>query len=263
MRGAPAAVLALARREMVRFWRERTRVFGALLQPVLFWVLFAAGLGASFRPAGSGGSGYGLYLFPGTVVLILLFTAIFSTISVIEDRREGFLQGALVAPVPRSAIVLGKVLGGTALAVAQAGLVLMAAPLLGLRPGLTGWAVAIAILFLLAFGLTSLSFCIAWSMRSTQGFHAIMTVFLMPLWLLSGAFFPAAGAPPWLRVLMAVDPLTYGLAALRHAIDPGTGPAVSGLPSPVFALGVTLLFALAVFIVAIVLARKPETGRSA
>jgi ABC-2 type transport system permease protein len=165
--------------------------------------------------------------------------------------------------VPRSAIVLGKVLGGTALAVAQAGFVLLAAPLLGLHPGASGWLAAVAILFLLAFGLTSLSFCIAWSMRSTQGFHAIMTVFLMPLWLLSGAFFPAAGAPPWLRALMAIDPLTYGLAALRHALDQQAGTAGNGLPSPLVALAVTLLFALAVFIVAIVLARKPESGRGA
>jgi ABC-2 type transport system permease protein len=100
-------------------------------------------------------------------------------------------------------------------------------------------------------------------MRSTQGFHAIMTVFLMPLWLLSGAFFPAAGAPPWLRGLMAIDPLTYGLAALRHALDPQAATAAGGLPSPLVALTVTLLFALAVFIVAIMLARRPESGRRA
>jgi len=128
-------------------------------------------------------------------VLILLFTAIFSTISVIEDRREGFLQGVLAAPVPRAVVVLGKVVGGTILAVVQAGLVLAAAPFVGLRVAPAAYMQAAALLVTLGLALTSLSFCIAWRMRSTQGFHAIMTVFLMPLWLLSGAFFPLP-APP-------------------------------------------------------------------
>jgi len=252
----PGAVAALARREVIRFWRERTRVFGALLQPVLFWAFFGAGLRASFRlPAA--GPGYGAYLFPGTVVLILLFTAIFSTISVIEDRREGFLQGVLVAPVPRAVVVLGKVLGGTVLAVAQAGLVLAAAPLVGLRVAPTAFLAAGAILVTLALALTSLSFCIAWRMRSTQGFHAIMTVFLMPLWLLSGAFFPAAGAPAWLRILMAADPLTYGVAILRRVLGEGAGAgADASLPGAALSLTVTLLFAGSAFVGALVLVRR-------
>lgn len=252
------AVAALARREMVRFWRERTRVVGAFIQPVMFWVLFSAGLGASFRPPDGGGPGYAAYLFPGTVVLILLFTAIFSTISVIEDRREGFLQGVLVAPVPRACIVLGKVLGGTTLAVAQAALVLLCAPLVGLRPGFLPLAGAVGVLVLIAFALTALSFCIAWRMRSTQGFHAIMTVFLMPLWLLSGAFFPAAGAPSWLRALIAVDPLTYGLASLRRLLLSGAGRAESGLPSAGVSLAVTLAFGAASFVCALALARRAD-----
>jgi len=252
------AVTALARREMVRFWRERTRVVGALLQPVMFLVLFSAGLGASFRPPGGGGPGYAAYLFPGTVVLILLFTAIFSTISVIEDRREGFLQGVLVAPVPRACIVLGKVLGGTALAVAQAALVLLCAPLVGLRPGLLSIAGALGVLALIGFALTALSFCIAWRMRSTQGFHAIMTAFLMPLWLLSGAFFPAAGAPAWLRALITADPLTYGLASLRRLLEADAGRSEAGLPSAVVSLAVTLMFGAAAFGCALALARRAD-----
>jgi ABC-2 type transport system permease protein len=253
------AVLALARREMVRFWRERTRVVGALLQPLMFWGLFSAGLGASFRPSGGDGAGYAAYLFPGTVVLILLFTAIFSTISVIEDRREGFLQGVLAAPVPRASIVLGKVLGGTALAVAQAALVLLCAPLVGLRPSLLSVAGALGVLVLIGFALTALSFCIAWRMRSTQGFHAIMTIFLMPLWLLSGAFFPADGAPLWLRALILADPLTYGLASLRRLLSNGAGAELAGLPSGLLSLALTLLFGAAAFGCALALARRTES----
>jgi ABC-2 type transport system permease protein len=252
----PGAVAALARREVIRFWRERTRVFGALLQPVLFWAFFGAGLRASFHLPG-GGPDYGAYLFPGTVVLILLFTAIFSTISVIEDRREGFLQGVLVAPVPRAAVVLGKVVGGTILAVAQAGLVLAAAPLTGLSVAPAAFLLAAALLVTLGLALTSLSFCIAWRMRSTQGFHAIMTVFLMPLWLLSGAFFPAAGAPAWLRLLMAADPLTYGVAILRRILGDAAGASAdAALPGAALSLLVTLVFAGAAFAAALVLARR-------
>jgi ABC-2 type transport system permease protein len=252
----PGAVAALARREVIRFWRERTRVFGALLQPVLFWAFFGAGLRASFHLPG-GGPDYGAYLFPGTVVLILLFTAIFSTISVIEDRREGFLQGVLVAPVPRAAVVLGKVVGGTILAVAQAGLVLAAAPLTGLSVAPAAFLLAAALLVTLGLALTSLSFCIAWRMRSTQGFHAIMTVFLMPLWLLSGAFFPAAGAPAWLRLLMAADPLTYGVAILRRILGDAAGASAdAALPGAALSLLVTLVFAGAAFAAALVLVRR-------
>lgn len=253
------AVRALLNREVVRFLRERNRVFGALVQPVFFWVLFGAGLGASFRPPG-GGESYGQYLFPGTVVLILLFTAIFSTISLIEDRREGFLQGVLVAPIPRSSLVLGKVLGGTVLALLQGGLLMLLAPLAGIRYGVRAALISVPILFLVAFALTALSFCIAWRMDSTQGFHAVMTVLLMPLWLLSGAFFPAEGAPAWLGIVMRADPLTYGMAAYRHALALG-GPAVpDDLPGFGASIGITMIFAAVCFSAAVVLARRRGTG---
>ena len=116
------AVYSLALRELVRFFRQRTRIVGALGQPIIFWVLFGAGLQSSFR--GPADLSYQEYFFPGVAVMIVMFTAIFSTISIIEDRREGFLQGVLVAPVSRAALVLGKVCGGTVLAVLQAMLAL-------------------------------------------------------------------------------------------------------------------------------------------
>ena len=114
-------------REIVRFFRQRNRVIGAVGQPILFWLLFGAGLHRSFHvgPQDAGGPSFLEYYFPGTLVLILLFTAIFATISIIEDRREGFLQGVLVAPIPRWAMVLGKVLGGTLVALVQ-GLIFLA-----------------------------------------------------------------------------------------------------------------------------------------
>jgi ABC-2 type transport system permease protein len=264
MRRAWGAAAALARRDILRFTRERTRVFGALLQPLIFWLLFGAGLRASFRPLpGVAAIGYGEYFFPGTILLILLFTAIFSTISVIEDRRAGFLQGVLVAPIPRASLVLGKVLGGTTLAVGQGILVLALAPWAGVPA--TAWSLvsALGVMVLVAFALTALSFCIAWRMESTQGFHAIMTVLLMPLWLLSGAFFPAAGAPAWLRALMTIDPLSYGLAAFRRVLYPPGAAVIEGLPGLPLSLGATVLFGAAAFAAAIALTRRRDTRAAA
>lgn len=223
-------IFTLAQREIVRFLRQRTRVTGALVQPILFWILFGAGLRGSFKPPEWAASGmtYQEYFFPGVTVMILMFTAIFSTISIIEDRNEGFLQGVLVSPIPRISIVLGKLLGGTILAVLQAVLFIFLGPLLkivGLAPDFqTGITLAsfiplVLFLFLLGFSLTALGYLIAWPMESTQGFHAIMSIFLMPMWLLSGSFFPAAESG-WLSWIIRANPLTYGVTGLRRILAP-------------------------------------------
>lgn len=228
----------LWRREMVRFFRQRNRVVGALGTPIVFWLVLGSGLDALFRDAGTGEAmGYLTYFFTGTLVLILLFTAIFSTISVIEDRREGFLQAVLVAPVPRLAIVLGKVLGGASIATIQGTIFLLLLPTLGAWPGLATAAAALGVMFVLAAGLTALGLCIAWPMDSTTGFHAIMNLFLMPMWLLSGALFPVATAPLWLATVMYANPLTYGHSALAGVLHGAEAPGLAvALPA---ALGVT------------------------
>lgn len=246
MGGVWLPAFSLCRREIVRFLRQRHRIIGALATPVVFWILIGAGMGRSFRGTGvDTGGNYLQFFFPGTVLMILLFTAIFSTISIIEDRREGFLQSVLVAPVSRMSIMLGKVLGGTILAFAQATLFLLLAPTVGIRPPLAGFAVALLFMLILAFALTALGFCIAWRMNSTQGFHAIMNLFLMPLWFLSGALFPAEGAMGGLKWVMRLNPLSYGLDGLRQAIywsGPTRAFATSLLVSVAFA---GILFALA------------------
>jgi ABC-2 type transport system permease protein len=179
--------------------------------------------------------------------MILLFTAIFSTISIIEDRREGFLQGVLVSPAPRSAIVMGKILGGTLLATGQGLVFLLLTPFLSLHMGLIDVVYVVAIMFLVSFGLTGLGFIIAWRLDSTQGFHAIMNLFLMPMWFLSGALFPASGAPAWLQAVMAVNPLTYGVAALHQGFFHGAGQPATQFPSAVFCLLITTAFSLLMF----------------
>ncbi|MBI4397066.1 MAG: ABC transporter permease [Elusimicrobia bacterium] len=260
-RGA-LAVGTLLRREVVRFLRQKDRVLGALGSPIVFWFLIGSGLGGSFRlpagaPAGGGSEGlsYLQYFFPGTVVLILLFTAVFSTISIIEDRREGFLQGVLVSPVSRRAIVMGKLLGGTILAFGQGLLFLLILPFVGVNFWQIDFIPVCLVLFLMSFGLTAMGFVMAWRLDSTQGFHAVMNLFLLPLWLLSGALFPPSGAPGWLQGVMRVNPLTYSIAALHRGLFHEAG-AASQLPSYGISLAVNAFFAAAMFLFAVWVAER-------
>lgn len=229
-----AAAWMLATREWTRFFRQRNRVVAAIVQPLLFWLLFGTGLRGSFE--GAGGQDFLQFFLPGTIALIVLFTAIFATISVIEDRREGFMQAVLVAPVGRWPVLVGKVIGGGAIAWAQAvvflGLVLLfqTAPL--------SWHLIPLLLLLavLALAMCGLGMIVAWPMDSTQGFHAIMMLGLMPMWLLSGTFFPvpAAGADGVgfaqmvLGWVMRANPLTYGLAEMRHLLYPQVDFSANG-----------------------------------
>jgi len=259
--------LSLARRELVRFLRQRHRVIGALATPIVFWLLIGGGMGSSFRPiAGSGNSsgGYMEYFFPGTVLMILLFTAIFSTISIIEDRREGFLQGVLVAPISRLQIVIGKVLGGTVLAFGQGLLFLLLAPLIGIQFSPAGFLLSCLVMLIVSVALTALGFCIAWRMNSTQGFHAIMNLFLMPMWFLSGALFPIEGAWTGLGLIMRVNPLSYGLDALRAAMywQGVTDVAAASATISHFAisLGVSVLSAILLIALATWIAVRPVSA---
>jgi len=234
------AIWSLWRRELVRFFRQPSRVAGAAGSPLLFWLLLGSGLSSSFRLPGAESVDYLEYFYPGTLALVVLFAAIFSTISIIEDRREGFLQGVLAAPIPRASIVAGKVLGGATLAWLQGAAFLLLAPLAGLHVSVVSLLQAAGVLALLAVALTAIGFACAWSVDSVQGFHAVMNLLLVPLWLLSGAVFPLTGAPAWLAVLMRADPLTYGVSALRQAFY---GPAPSAVSLVILAGMAGLAFA--------------------
>jgi ABC-2 type transport system permease protein len=252
-------VYALWRREVVRFLRQRSRISGAFAQPLVFWLLLGGGLNASFRPAGAG-TNYVEYFYPGTIALVLLFTAIFATISTVEDRRAGFLQGVLVAPVPRWGIVLGQALGGTSLAVVQGLLFLVLAPAVGIPLSLSAVAASLGVMLIVALALTSLGLVIAWRMESTQGFHAIMNLVLLPIWFLSGAFFPASGAPAPLSWLMRIDPLTYGMAALRRCLYLGRPDAVGAVPALGPSLAVSVAFCALAFLAAVRTATRSTTS---
>jgi ABC-2 type transport system permease protein len=235
------AVYSLWRRELVRFLRDRSRLTGSLLQPVLFWLLFTGALQGSFKPAGQD---YGTWFFVGTLAMIALFTAIFSTITVIEDRQAGFLQGVLVAPVPRAAIALGKILGGATLGFGLSAVFLVLAPIAGVQLSFGSLLATLAVLALVAVSVTGLGFTMAWLLDSSAGYHALMMLVLMPMLLLSGAFFPMQGAHPVMAFLMAIDPLTYCVGLLRHALQ---GP-VPGVPELWLCLLVTAAFAFGTFV---------------
>ena len=247
-------------REIVRFYRQRTRVIGVIASPLVFWLVIGSGFGTSFRSGESAGQQHYLdYFYPGALIMIVLFTSIFTMMSVIEDRKEGFLLSVLVAPVPRSAIVLGKVLGGTTLATIQGLIFLALGPFLGIHLSFTQFLLVVLTVFLVSFALTALGFAIAWPMDSTQAFHAIINLFLIPLWLLSGALFPLAGASGWIRILMRINPLTYGVEALRSLLYPGT-PQVFPLFS---SLATLILFSGFMFGLAFVMVNRRTTRPAA
>ena len=245
------ATYSLWRRDVVRFLRQPSRIIGALLTPVIFWFVIGSGLGSSFQAA-TGETGFLPYYFPGSLALIVLFTAIFSTISIIEDRQEGFLQGVLASPAPRAAIVLGKALGSTTLALINSLVFLLLLPFSGLTPSAAGIAGAIACVLLLGLALSGLGIMIAWPMRSTQGFHAIMNVVLAPMWLLSGAMFPATGASAWVQMLMRLNPLTPAVEMLRGFL---TGVPVDNFAT---AAATVVLFALVTLSISTLLVSRPS-----
>lgn len=265
---AIAAAGALAWREMLRFFRQRNRIVGSIGTPLVFWLLFGAGLSSSFRvDAGAESQSFLRYFFPGSLLLIVLFTAIFSSISIIEDRREGFLQGVLVSPIPRWSMILGKVLGGTVVAVAQ-GLIFL---LLGLTlpivlPPLRAIEL-VMFLFVASLAITSLGTFFAWKSDSTQGFHAIMNLVLMPMWLLSGGFFPApalATGASWrewlLGAAMRANPLSYAVGGVRRILSPDAQYHEAWVPGLILSWAVTLVFAAIAFTLAVWISRQRTSG---
>jgi len=241
------AVETLWQRELVRFWRQKSRVLGVVASPLIFWAVIGFGSGENGPK----------FFFPGTVVLTVMFSAIFSTMSIIEDRREGFLLSMLVSPASRTSLVLGKILGSATLAWIQGIVVLAFAPLAGIGLSLGQLAPLAAMVFLISFTLTALGFLIAWKFDSTQGYHAVMNLLLLPMWLLSGAVFSIAGASGAIRAIMLVNPLTYATALLRSLLIPGVP---DGSPGEATSLAVTVAFGIVLLAASAALANQKSSS---
>jgi ABC-2 type transport system permease protein len=205
-------------RESKAFIRERSRIVGMIGQPLLYLLIVGQGIASGLSLNGASDVNYLLFMYPGILGMSVLFTSIFSGISIIWDREFGFLKEVLVAPVPRWAVAVGKILGGATVAMVQSLILIALAPLVGF--GLSALVVLqlLAICFLISAAVTGLGVFIAARMRSMQGFQMLMNLLVMPMYFLSGAMFPVTKAPTWMRPLMWMDPLTYGVDALRNIV---------------------------------------------
>jgi daunorubicin resistance ABC transporter membrane protein len=244
----------LLRRDLVRFFRQPSRLAGALGQPIIFWLVIGTGMSATFRMPGSG-VGYLQFFYPGVVAMVVLFAAIFTTVSVIEDRHRGFLQAVLAGPGSRAALVAGKSLGSAAVALSQAALFLLLAPAAGFPAAQVDWPLLVAALALLALGLAALGFAVAWAIDNVQGYHAIQMTLLVPMWVVSGAMFPPSPDHPGFAAVMRANPVAYAVSAARRALSgpgaPGALPGSAGRD-----LAVLALFALAALALAVLATRR-------
>ena len=214
-----ATITVLARRDLLRFFRQPSRLVGALMQPVVFWLLIGGGFASTFQYAVAPGLGYMQYFYPGIVVMMVLFASIFGTITVIEDRHAGFLQSVLVSPGSRAAVVLGKSLGVSSVGLTQAALFLALAPLAGFAYADIDWATLTAFLVLGAVGLAAFGFALAWITDSSQAYHAVMSIVLLPAWILSGAMFPPGEPGSALASLLYYNPMSYIVSGVRGALQ--------------------------------------------
>jgi ABC-2 type transport system permease protein len=218
------AVYIIWYRDVLRFWRDRTRLFASLAQPLLYLIIFGVGLSSSLAKGSFAGSGvpksfnYTQFVYPGILGMAVLFTAIFSAMSVVWDREFGFLREILVAPISRSAVALGKALGGATQATFQGVIMLIFAPFVGVHLTVVAVLELFGLLFILAFSLTCFGVALSARMRTMQGFQVVMNFLMMPMFFLSGSLFPLSGLPIWMTVLTRFDPVAYGIAPIRSAV---------------------------------------------
>ncbi|RLC76131.1 MAG: ABC transporter [Chloroflexi bacterium] len=220
------AVYIIWYREVLRYWRDKLRIIGSLARPFFFLVVFGGGLSHSMSgtmrmlPGGvmAPSLDFVKFLFPGIIGMTILFTSVMSGVSIIWDREFGFLKEILVAPIGRTAVALGKTLGGSTVAMIQGSIMLLFAPFIGIELSLGLLLRLWPLMFITSIALTSLGVLIAARMHSMEGFHMIVNFLLMPMFFLSGAFFPLRDLPSWMDILVKLNPLTYAIDALRQSI---------------------------------------------
>ncbi len=244
------AIYIIWYRDVLRFWRDRSRLVASFAQPLLYLLIFGTGLSSALSGGGSLGGGsagfsYTQFIYPGIIGMTVLFGSIFSAMSIVWDREFGFLKEVLVAPIDRSAVAIGKSLGGATQAMVQGVVLLVLAPIVGVSLSIGTILAIIPVLFVLAFSLSALGVAIASRMRSMQGFQVVMNFLMMPIFFLSGALFPLGGLPWWMTGLTFIDPAAYGMDPLRRIILGGSPAHQAVLDSMSLNINGTLLPVLA------------------
>jgi ABC-2 type transport system permease protein len=265
------AVSIVWRRELIRFQRDRLRTVTSLIQPLLFLLVLGTGLSALASASLPPGVNFKTFIYPGVLAMSVLFTAIFSAASIVWDREFGFLREMLVAPVSRASIVIGKCLGGATIATFQGIIVLALAGLAGVPYNPVLMLTLVGEMLLLAFTLTAFGVMMAARITQFQAFMALTQMLVMPLFFLSGALYPLHGLPAWLSVLTRLDPLTYVVGPMRHAVfshlplDPLAAHTLSppitwlGWPVPIpLSLAIVAVMGLGMMGVAIATFSRPE-----
>ncbi len=249
-------IYVICMREFIKFFREKSRLLGTLARPVLWLFVVGNGMSALIRP--QAGFSYLHFIFPGMIGMTILFASIFSSISIVWDREFGFMKEMLVSPISRLSIVVGKAVSGTAISAAQAVIILVLVPFLGIRLTAGEFLAVTGLSLLVSFCITSLGILIAARLTSFDGFNIIMNFLVMPMFFLSGAMYPVTSMPPALRELTHINPLTYGVDSFKHVLLGNASPPMG----PEFPLALDLAVVIAVSALMLTLAalsfRKKE-----
>ncbi len=248
-------VYVILLREFIRFFRQKGRLIVTLARP-LIW-LFIVGSGFTrLIDVSSGGARYIQFILPGIVGMTILFSAIFSTMSVVWDREFGFLREMLVSPVSRVTIVIGKLLSGTFLSAFQGAVLLLVAPFLGLKVGFNGFIIMAALMFLVALSITAFGLFIASFLTSLEGFNIIMNFIILPMFFLSGALYPVDSLPSTVRIFTRINPLCYGVDSFKHVLLPAEGRLVAEFPMVLDIAFVSVFAVIFTILAAVVFERR-------
>ncbi|ADG82793.1 ABC transporter permease [Thermincola potens] len=241
MSDALRAIYVIWQREIIKFWREKARIVTSLVQPAVWLFIMGKGIGSTFR--GPMNVDYVQFMFPGVIAMTVLFSASFSAISIVWDREFGFLKEVLVAPVPRTAVVIGKALAGSTTATLQGVMVLLFAPLIGVNLQAPVIIKTILLLLFISFTVTSGGIVIAAKMQSFHSFQLVMNFLIMPMFFLSGAMFPIHNLPLWMKLMARIDPMAYGVDALKGVL---IGANEMGIGQDIVVLAVFCMLAICI-----------------
>ncbi|ADI00769.1 ABC transporter permease [Salisediminibacterium selenitireducens] len=215
-------IIAIWQRDLMKFFRDKARLFGSFTMPILFLLIFGGGMSGTMEtmmmgnmPDGTASFNYVEFVFPGIVAMTLLMTSVFSAMSVIEDKDKGYMKEILVSPISRVSIAIGKMLGAATVATIQGIILFLLIPFLGLSYGIMNLLQVIPFMFLFGAALSGLGLLFASIIRSTQGFQMTVQILVMPMIFLSGALFPVSNMPAWMDVIVKINPVTYGVDVMK------------------------------------------------